>query len=132
MAADPLAGGLDPLAAARLAVGLEHLAERLAVPELLEHPERQERRDLGVAVGVGHQHVAQVADGVVLDVVHVAQAPERRLVEGLVAERVEVDALEIERSDPLLERLDVEPHARCTRTAGRMTSVRARSVRIGK
>ena len=40
-------------------------------------PTGEEGGDLGVAVGPGDEHVAQVADGVVLHVVHVAQAAQR-------------------------------------------------------
>jgi hypothetical protein len=55
-------------------MGLEDLGDRLTVPELLVVPQGEERGDLRVPVGAGHQYIAQVADGVVLDVVHVAEA----------------------------------------------------------
>ena len=51
-------------------------ADRLAVPVLLVAPAGQEGGDVGVPVGPGEQEVPQVAHGVALDVVHVAQAPE--------------------------------------------------------
>ena len=52
---------------------LEHLADGLAVPHLLEDPAGQERRDLRVLVGRGEEEVPQVAHGVMLHVVHVLQ-----------------------------------------------------------
>ena len=73
------------------AVGGEHVTERLAVPQLLVDPAPQERGDLGVGVGRGHEQVAEVADRVQLDVVHVLDAPQRVVVERRRAEGVEVD-----------------------------------------
>ena len=57
-------------------MGLEDLADGLAVPHLLEDPAGEEGGDLGVLVGGGEEEIPQVADGVVLDVVHVAQGAE--------------------------------------------------------
>ena len=71
----------DAARAGRLAVGPEHRCDGLAVPELLEGPDRQERREVRVAVGGRDEQIAQVADGVVLDVVHVAQTPQGGVVE---------------------------------------------------
>ena len=62
---------------AGLVVGVQDPGDGLAVPELLVVPHGEERGHLRVPVGPGHQDVAQVADGVVLDVVHVAQAAQR-------------------------------------------------------
>ena len=69
----PLAQRGDAGRARLLAVGLEHLPDGLAVPHLLEHPAGEEGGDGGVLVCRRQEEVAQVADGVVLDVVHVAQ-----------------------------------------------------------
>ncbi len=92
-----------PGIAAGLAVGLEHLADGLAVEVLLEGPERQERGDLVVEVGIGDQHVAQVDDRVVLDVVHVAQAPQGGRIERIGAEVVEVEVVDLHPVGALLE-----------------------------
>ena len=108
--AEPGAHGGDAPHAARLAVRLEHPSDGLPVPVLLERPEREERRDLGVSVHARHQQVAQVADRVVLDVVHVAQAPQGGGVERLRGERIEVDALDVELSRDAGVVLDAEGH----------------------
>jgi hypothetical protein len=63
------------------------------VPELLEGPHREERRHLGIVVRGRDQQVAQVADGVVLDVVHVAEQRNDARSSGRSAEGVEVDVL---------------------------------------
>ena len=56
------------------------------------------------------EQVAQVADGVVLHIVHVAERSQRLGWQGLVLEVVEVDALEIESPGPRLVRIDGGPH----------------------
>ena len=86
----------------------------LAVEVLLEGPEREERGDLVVEVGVGHQHVAQVDDRVVLDVVHVAQAPQRGRIERLGAERVEVDVVDLHPIGALFQVGECELHGMCS------------------
>ena len=63
-----------------------------------------------IEVGVGHEHIAEVADRVVLHVVHVAQASQHGLAQGLGAEGVEVDVVDLDLGRPLLQGLDVEPH----------------------
>jgi hypothetical protein len=73
-------------AAGHLTVGIEHLTDGLAVPMLLIIPAGEEGRDIRVTVGAGDEHVPEVADGVALDVVHVAQAAQGVRVEGLIAE----------------------------------------------
>ena len=60
------------------AVLAEHRGERLAVPELLAVPHRHEGADLGLLVRRGGQQIAQVADGVIFDVAHIAQRAQRR------------------------------------------------------
>ena len=54
----------------------QHLTDGLAMPHLLEDPAREKRGDLRVLVGRGEQKIPQVADGVVLHVVHVTQGSE--------------------------------------------------------
>ena len=96
MEAEPFAHRGHPLVVARLAVGLQDLADCLAVPVFLVGPDRQEVGHRRVTMQARHEQVAQVADGVVLDVVHVAQAAQCVRVERLCAECLEVDAVEIE------------------------------------
>ena len=55
-----------------------------------------------------HQQIPQVAHGVCLDVVHVAQATKRRLVQRFVSEGVEVDVVDAQPTGPLLECGEVE------------------------
>ena len=105
-----LAQGGDPGRPGLLAVRLEHGPDGLAVPHLLEDPAREERGDLGVLVGRGEQQVTQVAHGVVLHVVHVAQAPQGGGGQGLVLEVVEVDALEVEAPRSFLVGIDGGSH----------------------
>ena len=88
----------DSLVVRRLSVGLQDLSECLAVPVLLVRPDREERRHGGIPVERRHQQVAEVADGVVLHVVHVPDAAKGRLVEWLSGEPLEVDPGEVERS----------------------------------
>jgi hypothetical protein len=77
-------------------MGLEDLADGLAVPHLLVGPAGEEGRDGRIAVGGGEQEVPQIADGVVLDIVHVAQCAERLRRQGLILEVIELDALEVQ------------------------------------
>ena len=77
------AAGRRAARARRPAVGGEHVAERLAVPQLLVGPAAEERGHVGVGVGRRHEEVAQVADRVQLDVVHVLDGPQRVGVERL-------------------------------------------------
>ncbi len=112
-----------PVPARRFAVGSEHRAECFAVPVLLECPHREERRHLVVTMRRGHEKVAQVADRVVLDVVHVADAPQRVVVERITFERREVDTVEGDRRRPPLVAVDVEAHGSISSRNGvRMTS----------
>ena len=69
----------------------------------------------GSLVDRGDEQVAQVADRVVLDVVHVAQAAQRGGVERPLAEGVEVDARQVEPGCGRRVALEVEPHARVRR-----------------
>ena len=87
----------DAVTSIGLTMGGEHRTQCLAVPVLLERPHREERRHLVVTVCGSHQQVAEVADGVVLDVVHVADAAQRGGVERLASELAEVDAVERDR-----------------------------------
>ena len=80
----------------RPAMRFEHLSDGLAVPHLLEHPTGEERGDGGVLVGRRQQEVAQVAHGVVLDVVHVADAAKGPLVERVALEAREVDVRDVD------------------------------------
>ena len=48
----------------------EHPPQRFAVPQLLEVPHRQERRDLWVGMRLRVQEVPEIAGCVLLDVVH--------------------------------------------------------------
>ena len=61
------------------------------MPELLELPEGEKRGDDWIFVGVGEQEVAEAAHGVVLDVVHVAKAPQRVGVEWVPLDLAEVE-----------------------------------------
>ena len=94
-----------------LAVGLEHLPDGLAVPHLLEDPAGEEGGDRRVLVGRRQQEVAQVADGVVLDVVHVAQRAQRVGGQRLVPEVIEVDALQVQAARPGLVGVDGGSHS---------------------
>ena len=97
--------------------------ERLAVPVLLECPHREERGHLVVPVRGRDQQVAQVADRVMLDVVHVLDATNRVGVERLALELGEVDAVECDRRRPALVGVDVEGHAQfSSHVSPRMTS----------
>jgi hypothetical protein len=102
----------DAARAGWLAVGPEHGGDGLAVPELLEGPDRQERRQVRVAVGGRHEQIPEVADRVVLDVVHVAQAPKGGVVERVGAEGIEVDPLELDPARMALVGLEVQLHDR--------------------
>ncbi len=73
LAAPAVAQRGDAGSAGDLAMSLEHPPDGVAVPHLLERPAREERGDLGFAVGRRQEQVAQVAHRVVLDVVHVAE-----------------------------------------------------------
>ena len=85
----------QPAPSGGLVVGPQDLGDRLAVPVLLVAPARQEGRDLGVAVGPGGEEVAQVARGVSLHVVHVAEAAQGGGVERMPAEGLEVDVVHL-------------------------------------
>jgi len=60
------------------------------------------------------EDVAQVADGVALDIVHVAEAPEGLGVEGLAPEGVEVDVLDLQACREPLVGGGVESHTKCS------------------
>ena len=66
---------------------------------------------VGILVGRRQQEVAQVADGVVLDVVHVAQRAQRVGRQGLVPEVIEVDALQVQAPRPVLVGIDGGSHS---------------------
>ena len=114
---DPL--GLDLVVVDDDAVALEHLRERLAVPELLAVPHGHEAARLLLAVGGGHQQVPQEAGGVVLDVAHVAQGAQGRRVQRLGLEGVEVEVLVLHGHRGLGELIDVEGHVTLRYEAGR-------------
>ena len=69
----PPAQGSQSYGPERFAMGLEDGPDGLAVPELLVGPTGQEGCHVGILVGRGQKEIAQVADRVVLDVVHIAQ-----------------------------------------------------------
>ena len=75
-------------------MGSQDRTQGFAVPILLERPHREERGHLVVAVGGCDEQITEVADGVVLDVMHVPGATQRCGVERLAFELVEVDAIE--------------------------------------
>ena len=77
----------QPVPTGGLVVGAQDLADGLAVPVLLVAPAGEEGRDLGVAVGPGDEQVPQVAGGVTLHVVHVAEAAQGGGVEGVAGGR---------------------------------------------
>ncbi len=109
---EPLAHGRHPHVAAGLAVSLQHSTQGLAVPVLLEAPHGEERGDLGVVVGLGVEQVPEVAGGVLLHVVHVAEAAQVLRRQRLIPERIEVDAVEVELTGDALVGGQVERHAR--------------------
>ena len=74
----------------------EEPAERLAVPQLLVDPARQEGRDIGLVGRRGREQIAQVDRGVGLDVHHVCEAACLRLGERMAAHAVPGDAREID------------------------------------
>ncbi len=100
----------QPAPAGGFSVGAQYLGERLAVPVLLVAPARQEGGDLGVSVGAGGQKVAQVAGGVPLHVVHVAEAAQGVAVERLAAEGAEVDVVGLEAPRAPDQGVDVGGH----------------------
>ena len=108
--ADPLTCGVDARPAGDLAVCPQHLADRLAVPELLVRPHGEKAGDHRIVVGTGHEEVAQVAHGVVLDVVHVPQAAQRIVGQGMATEVVVVDVGIVERGNGCDVAVDVEVH----------------------
>ena len=55
-----------------------------------------------------YEQIAQVADGVMLDVVHVAQTPQGGVVERVGAEGIEVDPLEVDPARMALVGLEVQ------------------------
>jgi hypothetical protein len=93
-----------------LAVGLKDLPDCFTVPHLLERPTGQEGGDGRVLVRRRQQQVTQVADGVVLHVVHVAQRAQGIGGQWLVPEVIEVDALEIQAARPGLVGIDGGSH----------------------
>ena len=104
-------GQLDAGATVHFVVTFEHLGQRLPVPELLERPHRQERRDLGILVSRRDQQVTHVADRVVLDVVGVAKTAQHVVIEWSTHEVVVVDVAIVERSDVGQVAIDVETHS---------------------
>ena len=115
--AERLAQGVDAIVARRLAVGPQHRGDGLAVPELLEGPERHERRRPAVLVGPGGQQVPQVARRVVLDVVHVPQATEIVLGQPVGGEPVDVEVVPAQPVSHQLVPVQIEAHAPSTSPA---------------
>ena len=105
-----------------LVVGPQDLRDGLTVPVLLVAPAGQEGRDLGVAVGPGGEQVAQVAGGVPLHVVHVAEAAHGVRVEGVPAEGLEVDVVHLQAPRPLDQGVDIGRHGSSS-THDRLTDV---------
>ena len=101
----------DPARPVGLVVRGEHPADGLPVPHLLVAPHGEEGRHGGIAMRRRDEQVAQVADGVVLDVVHVAQAADDLGGQRLVAECVEVDARQVDGGGPVAVAVDVASHA---------------------
>lgn len=58
------------------------------------------------------EQIAEVADRVLLDIVHVPQASKRRLVQPLSSECIEVDAGRVEPLARLSELIDIHTHVR--------------------
>ena len=101
-----------------LPLDMAYPAERLAVPVLLVVPQRDERRELGVLPLRQHQQLSGVQHRLVLDVVHVRDAPQDVVVEWLVSERIEVEVVGLDSTPLLLELLDGDLHCglrRCRR-----------------
>jgi len=93
-------------------MGIQYRGNRLAVPILLKAPEREERGDFGIAMGGCDEQIAEVADRVQLDVVHVAQAPQHVVIEAMSAERVgQIKVAHFERCDHFGVLLDRQLHA---------------------
>jgi hypothetical protein len=91
-------------------VHLKHLANRLAVPHLLEDPAGEERGDSGVLMGGRKEEIPQIADRVMLYVVHVAQRPESPRGQRLIFEVVKVNAFEAEPPGSFLVGIDGGTH----------------------
>ena len=72
----------------------------------------RKRGDHRIVVGAGHEQVTQVAHGVVLDVVHVPQAPQRIVGQRIATEVVVVDVGIVEGGDGCDVAVDVEVHVR--------------------
>ena len=77
-----LSAGAGPLAE-RMAGGLEEPRQREPVERLLVEPAGEERRDVRLVDGPGRQELPQVDDGVRLDVLHVAEGPDRLGADGM-------------------------------------------------
>ena len=78
-------------------------------------------------MGGRDEQIAQVADGVMLDVVHVAQTPQGGVVERVGAEGIEVDPLEVDPARMALVGLEVQLHARPSSPRPRMGVVTHRT-----
>ena len=79
-----------------LTMCLENLADGISVPVLLIGPDGEELGHHRISVQLGHEEVTEVADRVVLDVVHIAKASQCLVIEGVIAKLGEVDPCEIE------------------------------------
>ena len=101
----------NPRGAGDLIVGGQHTSDGLAVPHLLEDPTGQEGGDLRILVRRGEQEVPQVAHGVMLHVVHVAQASQRVWAQWVIPEVTEVDAGQIEAAGSFLVGVDGGSHS---------------------
>ena len=84
----------------------------MASPCHISSKTQQERKEVmrRVLVGRRQEQVAQVAHGVVLDVVHVAQRPQRVGRQRVVPEVIEVDALQVQAARPGLVGVDGGSH----------------------
>ncbi len=60
-----------------MAGGLQEARQREPVERLLVDPAGKERRDVRVVHGPGRQELAEIDDGVGLDILHVAEGPDR-------------------------------------------------------
>src|SRR5262249_54347705 len=102
----------DVLGASLDAVRGKDFGQHLAVPVLLENPHRQEGGDLGVGVRRRDQQVAQVADGVALDVGHVTQGAQGIGRQRAPGELVVVDVVVAHPPGAVLIGVNVEAHAK--------------------
>ena len=111
---EALPHGRHPWRAGGFTVDGQHPPQRFAVPVLLEVPQCEELGDLGVVVGAGVQQVAQVAGGVLLDVVHVSDAAQVLGCQRLLAEGIEVEVGHVQATGDPLVGVQIERHVPST------------------